>query len=245
MNRGKGCLWMVSLLVAWLFTGVPTVDGQDDDLFFQQARQKMVDRQIRARGVRHQAVVEAMANVPRHRFVPQPLQTMAYVDHPLLIGHEQTISQPYIVAKMSELLDVGPGQKVLEVGTGSGYQAAVLAHMGADVYSIEIIPALGQRARKTLAGLGYRRVHVAIGDGYLGWPDHAPFDGIIVTCAPSHIPQPLQDQLAEGGRLVIPVGPAGKRQELVLLRKVDGKIQKEKVFPVRFVPMKNEKGVNY
>ena len=211
----------------------------------EKQRQRMVSMQIRARGVGDPAVLAAMSAVPRHRFVPSQYQAMAYEDRPLPIGHGQTISQPYIVAKMSELLAIKRDDRVLEVGTGSGYQAAILAELGARVFSIEIIAVLGSGAEKVLGELGYGRVQVKIGDGYLGWPEHAPFDGIIVTCAPSHIPRPLQDQLAEGGRMVIPVGPAGGLQKLVLLRKVKGQIKQEKIFDVLFVPMKDNKGESY
>jgi len=212
---------------------------------FDEQRQQMVSRQIRTRGVRDPTVLAAMSAVPRHRFVPSEYQTMAYDDRPLPIGHGQTISQPFIVAKMSELLALKKDARVLEVGTGSGYQAAVLAEMGAKVFSIEIIAALGIEAKKVLGELGYGNVQVKIGDGYQGWPEQAPFDGIIVTCAPSHIPRPLQEQLAEGGRMVIPVGPVGGVQKLVLLRKLKGQIQQEKIFDVMFVPMKNNQGRSY
>jgi len=212
---------------------------------FEKQRQQMVSRQIRARGVSDPAVLAAMSIVPRHRFVPSVYQAMAYEDRPLPIGHAQTISQPYIVAKMTELLALQKGARVLEVGTGSGYQAAVLAEIGAEVFSIEIIAELGTEAKKMLSELGYGNVQVKIGDGYQGWPERAPFDGIIVTCAPSHIPKPLQAQLAEGGRMVIPVGSRDRAQKLVLLRKVKGQIVQEKIFDVLFVPMKDNQGKSY
>jgi len=212
---------------------------------FKAQRDKMVERQIVGRGVRHPSVIEAMKVVPRHCFIPMRLSQSAYHDGPVPIGHGQTISQPYIVAIMSELLDVKPGQRVLEVGTGSGYQAAVLAEMEIEVFSIEIVEALVKTASKTLKALGYDNVHTRIGDGYKGWLKQAPFDGIIVTAAPSRIPQPLKDQLAEGGRMVIPVGPSRGIQQLYLLRKVKGKIKQEKIFDVRFVPMVDEKGRGY
>jgi len=211
----------------------------------EEQRQQMVSRQIRSRGVSDPAVLTAMSIVPRHRFVPAVYQTMAYEDRPLPIGHGQTISQPYIVARMSELLALKKGARVLEVGTGSGYQAAVLAETGAKVFSIEIIAALGAEAKKLLGALGYGNVQVKIGDGYQGWPEHAPFDGIIVTCAPTHIPEALQTQLAEGGHMVIPVGPEDRLQKLVLLRKIKGQIIQEKVFDVLFVPMKDNQGKSY
>ncbi len=207
-------------------------------------RRKMVVQQITRRGIADAAVLRAMGSVPRHRFVPETLQSMAYCDQPLTIGHGQTISQPYIVALMSEVLDVRPGQRVLEIGTGSGYQAAVLAEMGVEVYSIEIIPELGKRAEEVLAALGYKEVCVKIGDGYQGWPEAAPFDGIIVTCSPTKIPEPLTAQLAEGGRLVIPVGDFFY-QKLVLLTKKEGRLIEEKIEDVRFVPMVDGAGKKY
>jgi len=219
----------------------PAAERPDDRA---DERHQMVARQLVNRGIGDEAVLRAMGSVPRHRFVPEALQSMAYADHPLPIGHDQTISQPYIVALMSEVLKVHPGQRVLEIGTGSGYQAAVLAEMGASVYSIEIMPELGKQAEEVLSSLGYKQVHVRIGDGYLGWPEAAPFDGIIVTCSPSRIPKPLTDQLAEGGRLVIPVGNFFY-QKLVRLTKKEGCIIEEKIEDVRFVPMVDKAGKKY
>jgi protein-L-isoaspartate(D-aspartate) O-methyltransferase len=178
--------------------------------------------------------------VPRHRFVPADLERQAYNDHPLPIGHGQTISQPFIVAFMTEAAAIKPGAKVLEIGTGSGYQAAILAAMGAQVFTIEIIPALAERAAATLQELSYDQVQVRAGDGYRGWPEVAPFDAIIVTAAPATIPPALLDQLAEGGRLVIPVGPQGGSQELTLATKTGGKIHRRNLLPVRFVPFTRE-----
>jgi protein-L-isoaspartate(D-aspartate) O-methyltransferase len=195
----------------------------------------MVREQIAARGVRDPRVLEAMRSVPRHRFVPQANQGEAYEDYPLPIGHGQTISQPYIVAYMSEVLAVGPGSTVLEVGTGSGYQAAVLAEMGAEVYTIEIVPELARSARQVFEALGYTRVHAREGDGYVGWPERAPFDAVIVTAAPDHVPQPLIDQLAIGGRMVVPVG-RGSQQLVLLTKTADGVVREERM-PVRFVPL--------
>jgi protein-L-isoaspartate(D-aspartate) O-methyltransferase len=215
-----------------------------DNERFESRRKQMVDRQIRARGIRNPDILCAMTTVPRHRFVPYRVRQSAYRDTPLPIGKGQTISQPYIVGLMSEVLQLDRSTKVLEIGTGSGYQAAVLAELAGQVYTIEIIASLGETAKKTLQDLGYGNVHVRIGDGYKGWPDQAPFDAIIVTCAPTHIPQPLKDQLAEGGKLVIPVGTAG-HQELVLLTKRKGQIERQKIIPVRFVPMVNDKGRTY
>jgi protein-L-isoaspartate(D-aspartate) O-methyltransferase len=201
-------------------------------------RKEMIDQQIRARGVRDPAVLEAMAKVPRERFVPNQFREAAYEDGPLPIGHNQTISQPYIVAYMTEALEVGAGDIVLEIGTGSAYQAAVLGEIVKDVYTIEIIPELAERAREILTDLGYTNVHVRAGDGYKGWPEHAPYNGIIVTAAPDHIPQPLIDQLAVGGRMVIPVGDAN--QEMVIVSKTERGIVEKRTIPVRFVPMTGE-----
>jgi protein-L-isoaspartate(D-aspartate) O-methyltransferase len=211
---------------------------------YDARRHQMVTEQIVRRGIRQEQVLRAMLSVPRHRFVPEYLEAQAYDDSPLPIGHGQTISQPYIVALMSELLDLQPGQRVLEIGAGSGYQAAVLSAMGARVFSIEIISDLGTRARTLLSSLGYANIQVKIGDGYQGWPEAAPFDGIIVTCAPSQIPEPLKKQLAEGGRMVIPVGDQHV-QKLVRLIKTEGRLKEEKVVDVRFVHMVDEKGQKY
>ncbi len=205
---------------------------QDD---FSHARLQMVKTQIEARGVTDPRVLEAMRTVKRHLFVPKEFRALSYADRPLPIGEGQTISQPYIVALMTELLRLTGKEKVLEVGTGSGYQAAVLGELAKEVYSIEIIPSLAEHAKKLLAKLGYDNVTVTCGDGYIGWKEHAPFDAIIITCAPPKIPQPLLDQLAEGGRMVVPVGTDW--QELVLIEKQDGKIHRKNIIPVRFVPM--------
>lgn len=199
------------------------------------ARRAMVDRQIASRGVKDAAVLDAMRRVPRHRFVPESEIPNAYDDGPLPIGLHQTISQPYIVGLMTELAAVGPDSKVLEVGTGSGYQAAILAEIAAHVYSIEILPELGRRASALLEALNYRNVTVRVGDGYDGWPDEAPFDAIVVTAAPGKIPQPLLDQLKVGGRLVIPVGTA--YQELLVVTRTASGYERRSTIPVRFVPM--------
>lgn len=180
-----------------------------------------------------------MRLVPRHEFLPQRLRDEAYGDYPLPIGYGQTISQPYVVAFMTEAIAPRNGEKILEVGTGSGYQAAVLAQMGAEVYTIEIVEPLSEMARQTLERLGYKNAHVRHGDGYRGWPEHAPFDAIIVTCAPDEIPPELVAQLRNGGRMIIPVG-SGLEQDLVLLRKHGDKVEKQTVLPVRFVPMTGE-----
>ena len=189
------------------------------------------------------AVMAAMGKVPRHRFVPPSEEDFAYDNRPLPIGEGQTISQPYIVALMTDLLDLRPADRVLEVGTGSGYQAAVLAELVAKVYTIEIVEPLGRRAAKTLAELGYRNVEARVGDGYGGWPQAAPFDAIIVTAAPPEVPQPLIDQLKAGGRMVIPVGGSLMSQELLLVHKEsDGRTTTRRALPVRFVPLTREKG---
>ncbi len=191
--------------------------------------------------VRSIRVLEAVQAVPRHEFVPTDLQAHAYKDQPLPIGHQQTISQPYIVAIMTEALQLQPTDSVLEIGTGSGYQAAVLALLVEQVYTIEIVPELGRNAKTKLGELGYDNVVVRIGDGYKGWPDHAPFDCIIVTAAPDHVPQPLIDQLKVGGRMIIPVGPERDTQELLLItRTEDGQISEDRIELVRFVPMTGE-----
>jgi protein-L-isoaspartate(D-aspartate) O-methyltransferase len=196
---------------------------------------KMVDIQIRNRGVRNAQVLRAMESVPRHEFVPRGSVNQAYDDHPLHIGHGQTISQPYIVALMSEALELKREDRVLEIGTGSGYQAAVLAELVDVVYSIEIVEELGREADERLSRLGYDNVKVRIGDGYKGWPEEAPFDAIIVTAAPENVPQALVEQLAEGGRMVLPVGVG--IQELLLIEKIDGKAVERHITSVRFVPM--------
>ena len=212
---------------------------------FTAARQRMVRQQLTApdRGITDARVLAAMDKVPRHEFVPASLRAQAYDDHPLPIGYDQTISQPFIVAFMTEKLEPKPTDKVLEIGTGSGYQAAVLAELVREVYTIEIVEPLALRAQADLKRLGYTNVMVRAGDGYQGWPEAAPFDVVIVTCAPEHVPQPLVDQLKEGGRMIIPVGPAGD-QELFLLKKKGAKIEKQAVLPVRFVPMTSGTGAD-
>lgn len=204
---------------------------------YARLREDMVRRQIMARGVEDPEVLKAMRKVPRHLFVPEKYRAFSYRDHPLPIGQGQTISQPYVVAFMTEALDLKSHDRVLEVGTGSGYQAAVLAELVKEVYTIEIIEELGKRSRQTLEMLGYRHIHVRIGDGYKGWPEKAPFDAVIVTCAPERIPNALIEQLKDGGRMIIPVGGAGAIQRLVRAIKKKGKLKTKEVMAVRFVPM--------
>lgn len=209
---------------------------------FAQARDRMVDKQLIGRGrpVFDPRVLAAMRKVPRHELVPAEVRELAYADRPLRIGYKQTISQPYIVAFMTHQLRPEPDDRVLEVGTGSGYQAAVLAQLVRDIYTIEIVEPLAKRATRDLQRLGYDNVHVRAGDGYRGWPEAAPFDAITVTCAPEAVPQPLVEQLKDGGRMIIPVGPTNRVQELVLLEKVDGNLRRTEVLDVVFVPMTGE-----
>lgn len=204
---------------------------------FEAARARMVRDQLVSRGIRDARVLAALGKVPRQEFLPKPLWAEAYEDGPLPIGHGQTISQPYVVAFMTEALVLRPRDRVLEIGTGSGYQAAVLAWLVAEVYSVELLEPLARRAEATLQRLGYGNVKVRAGDGYLGWPEAAPFDAIIVTCAPDQVPEALVDQLKVGGRMIVPVGSQGATQELVLLRKQPGRLERQAVLPVRFVPM--------
>jgi protein-L-isoaspartate(D-aspartate) O-methyltransferase len=203
---------------------------------FAGQRERMVKEQIVMRGLVAERVLSALRKVPREEFVPAEYRAESYTDKALPIGYDQTISQPYIVAFMTEELQPQPRDRVLEVGTGSGYQAAILAELVAEVYTIEIIEPLAKKAEATLQRLGYKNVHVKTGDGYKGWPERAPFDSIIVTCAPERVPQPLLDQLKEGGRMIIPVG-AKFAQELYLFEKKNGRLQQSAVLPVRFVPM--------
>ena len=220
------------LIVAF---GISAILLAEDKDFFAE-RKKMVDLQIKERGVTDQRVLDAMLKVKRHIFVPEDLRRFAYSDRPLPIGEGQTISQPYIVALMTELARIKLDDRVLEIGTGSGYQAAVLAELSEEVYTIEIIPALAERAGILLNEIGYKNIKVKEGDGYLGWPEHAPFDVIIVTAAPIDVPKRLIEQLSRGGRIVIPVGGFGN-QMLKLLVKREEDIVEEDVIPVRFVPM--------
>jgi len=228
-------LWWVSAC-----SGERVRGGGDED--WPAARAEMV-AQIRAFGIQDEAVLRAMSRVRRHRFIPERFRSprTAYADSPCPIGYGQTISQPFIVAYMTEAMRIRAGEKVLEIGTGSGYQAAVLAELGARVFTIEIIPELADHARQALAAEGYgERVRVRTGDGYLGWPEEAPFDVVIVTCAPAEVPSALVEQLAEGGRMIVPVGEI--LQRLVILRKEGGRIIQKEDLPVRFVPMVKGEG---
>ena len=203
-------------------------------------REQMVMKQIEGRGVEEPDVLAAMLAVPRHKFVPDNYIPQAYADHPLPIGHGQTISQPFIVALMTEALALEEGDRVLEIGTGSGYQAAVLAELGTVVYTVEIIPELALEAEERLRNLGYTNIEVLNADGYFGWEEHAPFDGVIVTAAPDHLPQPLIEQLDEGARMIIPIGPVGAVQTLWLFKKVEGELMALNLGPVSFVPLTGE-----
>ena len=234
---------MAFVLAGWLSgltcrgTAAPSLAAAGTDSY-TLARQRMVAEQLipPGRGITNASVLAVMGRIPRHEFVPERLRADAYADQPLPIGHGQTISQPYVVAFMTEQLEPKPADRVLEIGTGSGYQSAVLAQLVAEVYTVEIVQDLAQRAAADLHRLGYTNVHVRAGDGYQGWAEAAPFDSIIVTCAPRQVPQPLVDQLKDGGRIIVPVGQAYS-QELVLLRKRGGKLEEHAVLPVSFVPM--------
>lgn len=205
------------------------------------ARENMVNAQLIRRGISHPSVLSAMRKVERHKLVPQNVRSRAYADSPLPIGYGQTISQPYIVAFMTETILPEKDHKVLEIGTGSGYQAAVLAEIVSEVYTIEIVEELGERAKKDLEELGYKNIHVRTGDGYYGWEEHAPFDAIVVTAAAEYIPPALVEQLKDGGRMIIPVGSNFMTQHLVLVEKNDGRVRTRNLMPVRFVPFTREK----
>ncbi|MGQ9673854.1 MAG: protein-L-isoaspartate(D-aspartate) O-methyltransferase [Candidatus Aminicenantales bacterium] len=232
----KATIFLAIFLVGW--GGIAQL-AQESDAYAKQ-RARMVATQLSSRDITDRKVLEVMGKVPRHLFVSPAYRNQAYADYPLPIDEGQTISQPYIVALMTQCLNLRPGQKVLEIGTGSGYQAAVLAHFTDRVYSIEIRENLAKKAAETLFRLGYANVQVRWGDGYFGWPEEAPFDAIIVTCAVNHIPPPLLDQLKEGGRLVIPLGSTLYFQTLTLITKVEGKPKVKHISGVRFVPMIGE-----
>jgi len=226
---------LVAYLIAARFAAGLLFSGEDP---FSNQRERMVREQIEARGIRNADVLRMMRSTPRHLFVPENVREYAYSDRPLPIGLGQTISQPYIVALMTELLAAGKTDRVLEIGTGSGYQAAILAGTAKHVYTIEIVPELAKSAQERLAAMGAKNITVRLGDGYKGWPDQAPFDRIVLTAAPAEIPQALIEQLARGGRLVAPVGDSPATQQLVVLEKTPGgEIRRRTVAPVMFVPM--------
>jgi len=232
-------IFFLSLAIAGCHGQTDTKTG------WELERRDLVENFIIRQGIANEGVISAMLKVERHLFVPVENRSMAYLDRPLPIGEGQTISQPSLVAFMTETLNLKRDDKVLEIGTGSGYQAAILGELVDSVFTIEIIETLGIRAKKLLDDLGYKNIFVKIGDGHQGWQEHAPFDAIIVTCAPSEIPKPLKKQLAEGGRMIIPVGPEYTVQELVLLVKKNGKVNQQEILPVRFVPMLKEGGGKY
>ena len=232
--RKRAFLTVFCLVLVHAFPLMSCAADTDDFAYF---RERMVERQIAARGIEDSRVLKAMRKVPRHLFVPERYRDSSYSDHPLPIGESQTISQPYIVAFMTEALKLKPTDRVLEIGTGSGYQAAVLAELVKEVYSIEIIEKLGKRAGRLLDRLGYKNVRIKIGDGYKGWPEKAPFDAVIVTCAPERIPAPLIEQLKDGGRMIVPVGRQGTVQKLIKAVKKKGRLVKKVEMPVLFVPM--------
>lgn len=222
-----------------LFVLITFRQGMSQD--FDQLRHEMVSQQLEPRGINHAATLEAMRKVERHLFVPDSYQQRAYQDKPLPIGYGQTISQPFIVAMMTQMLDPKATDRILEIGTGSGYQAAVLGEIVAEVYTIEIVEQLGTKAKRLMSTLGYDNVEVVIGDGYNGLPEKAPFDAIVVTAAPEETPRPLIEQLKEGGKIIIPVGPPGAVQNLVLIEKRNGELVKTSLIPVRFVPFTRSK----
>lgn len=239
--RKKGFVILTSLILFIVLiqcTNGKTASERNPRGDFKAMREKMVETQIKARGVKDPRVLSALRKVERHRFVPEEYLNSAYSDQPLPIGLGQTISQPYIVALMTELLQLKGDEKVLEIGTGSGYQAAILGELAKEVYTIEIVESFASMAKNRLADLGYQNIKVKAGDGYLGWPEAAPFDAIIVTAAPDHIPKPLIEQLREGGRMVVPVG--AYTQELKKIIKRSGKIETTDIIPVVFVPMTGE-----
>lgn len=236
--KTKNIIILLAIFINTLLLNIRLSRGNEEEEFRRQ-REAMVTQQIAARGVKDKGVLTAMRKVKRHLFVPKMYRHLAYQDYPLPIGQGQTISQPYIVGLMTELLALSGNEKVLEIGTGSGYQAAILAALAKEVYTIEILEPLARAAEKLLKELGFNNVYVKVGDGFLGWPDKAPFDAIIVTCAPQDIPPPLIEQLAEGGRLVIPVGT--NWQELKLVQKMKSGITITDIIPVSFVPMQRER----
>ncbi|HYA87315.1 MAG TPA: protein-L-isoaspartate(D-aspartate) O-methyltransferase [Nitrospirota bacterium] len=233
----KIALRLLALFMVVFFLSFARSFAEDQ---FALMRQQMVTRDLKGRGIKDPMVLRAMGTVPRQLFVDTSYRSQAYGDHPLPIGEGQTISQPYVVALMTEALRLGPADRVLEIGTGSGYQAAVLAQIAKEIYTIEIRSSLADKAAKTLADLGYRNVTVKSGDGYFGWESEAPFDAIIITAAANHIPPPLIKQLKEGGRLIVPLGSTVYFQTLTLATKRKGELDVEQLYPVAFVPMTGE-----
>lgn len=242
-SRNRKVAWLAAglfavILNSFLIGVSPSrLGAAGDEDRYARARRRMVERDLRGRGIKDSRVLEAMGSIPRHRFVPEQLRSEAYADHPLPIGLGQTISQPYIVAFMTELLELRGTERVLEIGTGSGYQAAVLSRLAKEIFSIEILPSLSQSAHKTLVELGFDNIVLKAGDGFFGWQERSPFDAILVTAAAKKIPEPLWDQLREGGRLVMPLGEERGSQRLVRVRKIDGQQRKEDVTGVLFVPL--------
>ena len=234
---GMVALAILLCFIAYFFASREKIP---EEKTYKIVREKMITQQIKARGIKDKKVLEAMRSIPRHKFVSSDFESSAYKDIPLPIGCGQTISQPYIVALMTELLKLNEKNKVLEVGTGSGYQSAILSKIVNQIYTIEIFEELGISARERLKDLGYSNVKVKIADGYYGWPQEAPFDAIIVTCVSDHIPPPLIEQLKNGGRMCIPVGNVFQVQNLMLVKKEKGKISIKNILPVRFVPMLGE-----
>lgn len=230
---------LIFLICLLLFSTSPALSGTEKDPF-ARARRRMIEHDLKGRDIYDPLVLKAMEKVKRHLFVDKSQQKSAYADHPLPIGEDQTISQPYIVAFMTQSLKLKKGDRVLEIGTGSGYQAAVLAEIAGQVYSIEIKEILADRAKKFLKSLGYQNIKVKAGDGFFGWKEHAPFDAIILTCAADKIPQPLVNQLNEGGRIILPLGGGFWGQNLILGTKKGGKLETKQILPVRFVPMTGE-----
>ena len=236
------CIRLLSLLLLGVLgacqpkpgQGADALEGDSQDLLAAE-RARMVDEQLRSRGIRAEAVLAAMTRVPRHEFVPLEWQQLSYADRPLPIGFDQTISQPYIVGYMTEAAQIEPDDRVLEIGTGSGYQAAILAELAREVYTIELIPELAARAGSVLRRLGYTNVHARTGDGYAGWKEHAPFDAIVVTAAPDHVPPALVEQLAVNGRMIIPVGRL--QQDMRVITKTAGGVIEESTLAVQFVPL--------
>lgn len=234
----KPLIFIILIFIIFLLIVIYEHDKIDEIDDYIEKRQSMVLNQLRSRDIVDSEVLQAMLTVPRHQFVDPRIRESAYNDYPLSIGEGQTISQPYIVALMTQLLELKGNEKVLEIGTGSGYQAAVLAEIVEEVYTVEIYESLSKKSEKLLTGLGYRNIKFKVGDGYHGWEEHAPYDAIIVTCAPDHVPPPLLQQIKEdGGRIVIPVGGIWMVQTLMKIEKIEGKIKSKGIIGVRFVPM--------